>query len=497
MHHTRHKEILTIIREINTIDQENSSFDSQMMKRKDKTEKKRMGSETTSEATSEITDTISDISFEEENLTRRERKKAKKLGPRTRINVDVYSQDEINGISEALHGQVHESKGAWEGTYAYDNRRSDISPTSNDVVEEEDGDYEAYAVQPHVITSNKEYKAPNYPTPKQQRAAKKLLTITPLKQSKIRGNQQKFTPETAYKNDPYGGIDPSIFYRLGIDINPLSNPKTRKELIGKLIVAVRNDLRVIQREEEEAVIREEGFWRWAGRNAFRNIFEYRKMFDWATGQKITSADQITPMKTEAEVFGDELGDDRACEEDEEEKRESYDTVEIEGGVSREEITPAKSIAEKDIVQEKTEGAGEEIVDKKEQIGKTEVRVLRITTAYESHIKQKSKPTKSIAKLSLGKKKKAWKCFEAGGSVHSSVDQDDDMVQDGLDDLVRNYNNSGTTSADPSTWAAVVGYSSDGTTSTVKRTRKPSTNRPILIPIEEGEWTTVTRKGKKN
>ncbi|KAJ8060476.1 hypothetical protein OCU04_010798 [Sclerotinia nivalis] len=483
MHHTRHKEILNIIREINIFDQENLSLDSQMMKRKDGSEKKRTDSETTSEAT----DAISEMSFEEESLTRRERKKAKKLGARTRRNVDVYSQDEVNGISEALHGQIHESKGAWEGTYAYDNRRTDASLTNNDVVEEEDEEYDVYAVQPPHPTSNKEYKVPNYPTPKQQRAAKKLTT-THLRQSKLRGHQQKFTPEMAHKNDPYGGIDPAIMYRLGIDVNPLSNPKIRKELIWKLIVAVRNDLQVIRREEEEAVIREEGFWRWAGRNAFRNILEYRKTFDWATGQKITA------MKTEAEIFGDELGDDQIDED--EETHGSYDIADGKGDIAVDEVIPADSMAEREILQGAVEESGIKVIDKKGPRVKKEIRVLKITTAYESHLKQKPRPTKSISKMSLGKTKQVWKCFEAQGFVDNSVEQDNEMAQEGLDDLIR-FNNSGITTPVPSTWAAVVGYSSNGTTNTAKRAKKATANRKIMTTIEDDEWTTVTKKGKKD
>lgn len=484
MHHSRHKEILNIIRDINMFDQENQSLGSQMMKRKDGPEKKRTDSETTSEAT----DAISEISFEEESLTRRERKKAKKLGARTRRNVDVYSQDEINSISEALHGQIHESKGAWEGTYAYDNRRADASLTNNDVVEEEDEEYDVYAVQSPHPASNKEYKVPNYPTPKQQKAARKLTTTTNLRQSKLRGHQQKFTPEMAHKNDPYGGIDPAIMYRLGIDVNPLSSPKTRKELIGKLIIAVKNDLQVIKREEEEAVIREEGFWRWAGRNAFRNILEYRKTFDWATGQKITA------MKSEAEIFGDESVDGQIDED--EETHGSYGIADGKCEVIVDEVIPADSMADREILQGAVGAFGSEVIAKKCPRVKKEIRVLKITTAYEMHLKQKPRPTKSISKMSFGKKKQVWKCFEAQGFVDNSIEDDDEMAQEGLDDLIR-FSNSGINIPVSSTWAAVVGYSSNGNTTTANRTKKSIANRKLMTTIEDDEWTMVTKKGKKN
>ncbi|TGO15722.1 hypothetical protein BTUL_0036g00120 [Botrytis tulipae] len=492
MHYTRHKEIQAIIREITTFDQTDLSLGSQMMKRKDGADKKRTDSETTSEAT----DAISEMSLEEENLTRRERKRAKKLGAKTRRNVVVCSQDEINGISEALHGQIHESKGAWEGTYAYDNRRADISSATAGPVGEEDEEYDAYAVQPPTPVSNKYYKTPNFPTPKQQRAAKRLNTVTPLRQSKLRGHQQRFTPETAYKNDPYGGINPEVFCRLGIDVKPSSNPKPRKELIEKLIAAIQNDLHVIRKEEEEAVIREEGFWRWAGRNAFRNILEYRKMFDWATGQKITPGQKTIAMKTEAELFGTEADNSQIDDETEGDNRQ--DGPENEGEVAADEDTPAGLMGERQNIKEMAHGSEDKFVDEEKQKVKKN-KVLRITTAHESHIQSKAKQYKSISKKPLGKNKNIYKRFETDGFADASVEEDDKMEQEGIDDLVEYSVKYGSnTLKSTSTWASVVGYSSIGTTSTAKKGKKVITDRTIIPPpLEDDEWITVMKKGRKN
>lgn len=488
MHYTRHREILAIVRQLNTLDQTDLSLGSQMSKKKSEYDKKRTDSETTSEAT----DAISEMSLEEENLTKRERKRAKKSKSKTRRIIGVYSQDEINGISEALHGQIHESKGAWEGTYAYDNRHLDASSANTGMVGEEDEECDEYAVQPPTQASNKEYKTPNYPTPKQQKAAKKLTTVTPLKQPKRRGNQQKFTPETTYKNDPYGGVDPQIFYRLGIDVKPPSNPKIRKELIGKLIAAIHNDLHVIRREEEEAVIREEGFWRWAGRNAFRNIREYREKFDWATGQKITPGQKMIAMKTEAELFGDEPENYRIDDETEEASRQ--DSPESEGEVSVDEGISARMMVEGKDTKEVANGSEDKFVDEEEQKIK-KLKVLRITTAHESHIRPKAGLYKSISKTPLGKIKQSSKRFETEGFVDFSVEGDDEMEHEGIDDLVR-YRTCGSNKlkSTSSTWANVVGYSSNDTTSTAKKGKKIITDKTIIPPpIKYDEWTTVTRK----
>ncbi|KAF7872813.1 uncharacterized protein EAF02_008884 [Botrytis sinoallii] len=492
MHYTRHKEILMIIREIKTFDQADLSLGSQMMKKKDGADKKRTDSDTTSEAT----DAISEMSLEEESLTKRERKRAKKMGAKTRRDVVICSQDEINGISEALHGKIHESKGAWEGTYAYDNRHADTSSAFAGPVGEEDEEYDAYAVQPPTQVSNKEYKTPNFPTPKQQRAAKRPTTATPSRQPKLRGHQQRFTSEAAYKNDPYGGIDPEIFYRLRIDVKLPSNLKPRKELIGKLIAAIQNDLHVIRREEEEAFIREEGFWRWAGRNAFRNILEYRKMFDWATGQKITPGQKMITMRTEEELFGNEA--ENSQNDDETERDDRQDGPEDKGEVAVGKDVPAELMVERQNVKEMTHGSEDKFVGKEEQKVKKH-KVLRITTAHESHIRLNSRKYKSISKKSLGTNKNAYKCFETEGFVNAPVQEDDEMEQEVIDDLVKyNVKYGSNNSKSASTWASVVGYSSMGTTSTAKKEKKVITDRTTTSPpVEDGEWTTVTKKGRKH
>jgi hypothetical protein len=65
----------------------------------------------------------------------------------------------------------------------------------------------------------------------------------------------------------------------------MKNSKARKDLITKLLVAVKEDVNTIEREERETAMREEGFWRWAGREAHYNILQIREELDWATGQK--------------------------------------------------------------------------------------------------------------------------------------------------------------------------------------------------------------------
>jgi hypothetical protein len=114
MHHNRHKEILKIVRQINTLDQGESGTASPLFLG----EKRRESS-----STSAHTDTSSEsFTSDGSKMTRRERKKAKKTGnsaTKDKANLEIFSTEEVHFISEAIHLTKHESKGAWAGTYNY------------------------------------------------------------------------------------------------------------------------------------------------------------------------------------------------------------------------------------------------------------------------------------------------------------------------------------------------------------------------------------------
>jgi len=67
--------------------------------------------------------------------------------------------------------------------------------------------------------------------------------------------------------------------------SPRTSSQARKDLVVRLVSAIKEDLDIIRREEHESAIREEGFWRWAGKGAYYQIMWTREEFDWATGQK--------------------------------------------------------------------------------------------------------------------------------------------------------------------------------------------------------------------
>jgi hypothetical protein len=233
-------------------------------------------------STATPTDTSSETFGPDGNkLTRRERKKAKKAGNRPtkeRKTPDSFSRGEIDFISEAIHLKVMESKGAWEGTYVY------YTKVEGEEVEHVGDDEDAVQHVAQKVDALS-VKQPNGMTPRQRKVVKK--TSTSAGHSNFRGGSRKFSPQTTSKTDPYDGLDPKIFFRLGIEVeNPLKNSKARRDLAVKLVAAVKEDLEIIEREDKECALREEGFWRWAGKPVYFAIQRHREGLDWATGQKI-------------------------------------------------------------------------------------------------------------------------------------------------------------------------------------------------------------------
>ena len=282
MHHNRHKEILKIVRQIVAIDEPNAVFPPA---KASNSRGRRSSSATNS---NNLTDTGSECpSVEDTRMTRRERKKAKKSGngTRDRKSFEAFPLDETDYISEAIHLTVHESKGAWEGTYVYDHGNTAVE--ENAVIEENDAEYDAESMTAHFesfavkppVTHLKDL------TPRQRKIVKR--TSTPVKYASHGLGSRKYSTQfTANNADPYDGVDPDIFFRLGIEVvSPPKNSKIRKDLVAKLIVAVKEDIEIITREDKETDMRAEGFWRWAGRTAYNTILETRENLDWATGQK--------------------------------------------------------------------------------------------------------------------------------------------------------------------------------------------------------------------
>jgi hypothetical protein len=282
MHHNRHKEILKIIREISALDQASTMLP---LGNPFSGSKPRRGSTLTT-STNTFTDTSSEsVVGEPSKLTRRERKKAKKSGnsstSKERCKVEAFPQEEMDFVSEALHLSVHESKGAWEGTYVYDHKQPE-SEEHNTVIDEADMDVDIDSMVGQI--NDLSVKSPTNMTPRQRKTVKKFTSS--INHASYGSGSRKFSPLATMKTDPFDGLDSKIFFRLGIEVeHPVKSSKARKELVIKLVAAVKEDIEIIEREEEETLMREEGFWRWAGKAAYHAILQTRQELDWATGQK--------------------------------------------------------------------------------------------------------------------------------------------------------------------------------------------------------------------
>ncbi|KAG9245204.1 hypothetical protein BJ878DRAFT_30916 [Calycina marina] len=276
MHHNRHKEILRIIRKFTELDSPENlhpTLNSSLL----------CGNRRRSDTQSSITDTSSETTLEDgsgKHMTRSQRKKEKKskINDNKRRNMEVFPREDTDFVSEAIHLKIHESKGAWQGTYDYEKTAHILEKLVEEVKEAEDRT-EDFDISTLSIKDAHEM------TPRQRRNKTKLST--PAKHDTYGGGSRKYMYNRDTFFDVYDCVDPEIFVRLGVKIvSPAHNSSARKELVTKLVAAIKDDLQVIAQENKEAIVREEGFWRWAGKSAWHNIMEVRKTIDWATGQKI-------------------------------------------------------------------------------------------------------------------------------------------------------------------------------------------------------------------
>ena len=221
----------------------------------------------------------SEIQAATPKLRRSERKKAKKIGgpsaSKKLKDVEAFRQEETDFISEAIHLTVYKSKGAWEGSYVYGECLPKIE---EDEAEPKERDAENVAGSTAVLSLK-----PAELTSKQKRRAKRSALFK--NSTEYRGSRKSSATKAA-DIDLYEGLDPQILFRLGVkDLDPPTNAATRKELVGKLIEEIKNDLSTMAQEDAETRIRQIGFWRWAGKPAYHSMTENRKNLDWATGMK--------------------------------------------------------------------------------------------------------------------------------------------------------------------------------------------------------------------
>ena len=222
----------------------------------------------------------SDILEDEAKPRRGERKKAKKMGSagatHERKDMEVFRQVDLDFISEALHLIVHESKGGLFNSYTYGERPCEIEVEAAEISD----------VEMVTESTGCNTKPIAFMTPRQRRNEKKTTTLFNVQS--FSGGSRKFSPNCGLAKDPYNGLDPNIFDRLGVQVvDPPHNSVARKALIAQLITAIKEDFETIRHEDMEIKLRSEGFWRWAGKKAYHAIMVInREEIDWATGMSI-------------------------------------------------------------------------------------------------------------------------------------------------------------------------------------------------------------------
>lgn len=289
MQYARHKSILKIMRKLAELDEEIAKYLADKIALQVPNVKSQQGSSLGAARQSDNlkTDNGSPI------LSRSEKKMAKKAAgvldsASRRQEVELFSQNDTNFISAAIHLAISKGKGAWEGKNTCDAFSHQDEPTQID----DEAESEAKSFVNAIDSLSLKPTATNS---KQKRNAKKLLAVE--KARHVRGNMKGYSPKKPTQDDLIEGLDPQIFLRLGIkNIDPPKSSAVRKELIRKLTAVIKEDLAIQAQEKAEAKIREESFWRWAGRGAYNLIMKNREGIDWATGVKRSSNNWRTRLQ---------------------------------------------------------------------------------------------------------------------------------------------------------------------------------------------------------
>ena len=89
----------------------------------------------------------------------------------------------------------------------------------------------------------------------------------------------------------------SIMLHLGIDPHPAHATKSRKSLSTKLRAAIRNDLHIVANDEAEMMQRMAGYWRYVNRRTYNAMIRMNELWDWATGEKLPEIEEENEEST--------------------------------------------------------------------------------------------------------------------------------------------------------------------------------------------------------
>ena len=330
-HYLRHKEMLIIYREIEKYDTEARPQNPGTRRSSNENiDRWRRGSVATSTGSSEALDEANEsITI----LTQRQRKRAARAGRPVRshkFNVDVVTQFDIDFISEALHGVVHDGKGAWMSNTNIHNNQPSTSQLASLVHDnaESDEDQESYTSP---VTSKTQKKGRSYAsTSTQAREEVVKAKKAPEKTTKLFRKSSKYSKAKSEANtDPYQGVSPSILQRLGLELDYPGASKARREALSKLLCLVKLDFETIHNEEEETCIRQEGFRRYVGKKAYGVVQANREDIDWITGQRKKKSRNSDASNDPVEVAAPIPEEDNENQAEDAERPDNDDTEDAE------------------------------------------------------------------------------------------------------------------------------------------------------------------------
>jgi hypothetical protein len=281
MHHARHKNILKTMRKLAEIDKEVAKY----LIEKIKLHVPNVKTFQEPALVPALTPGQNlDLNKASSIMSWAERNQAKKIGtadtPNKRREVEAFSQQDTDFISNAIHLIIHEGKGAWKG-------RSIFGAFCRKDEPKIDTEVGANCISKAIASPDLKSVTLNS---KQRKNEKKITAI--VRARHIRGNSKRYSTKKATKDNDYDGLDPQILLRLGIKvIDPPKHSPIRRELIRKLIAQIKEDLSIQAQEQAEAKIRGDGFWLWAGRGAYHTIMKNREDIDWATGVRRSSSNE--------------------------------------------------------------------------------------------------------------------------------------------------------------------------------------------------------------
>lgn len=189
-------------------------------------------------------------------------KKAERKLAKSQSRVKVISTDDIRRIADAIHPAV---TGNPLGAQSHSHQNSD-DPLNSQLV----ADNVAY-----VPATSEYYKS----RIRKDYGAKKAAV------------KSKATPAPPQTPRPSSDKIVIILGRLNVKLIVLAASKERKSLVTKLQDAIQTDLRIVDNEDRDTMVREAGYFRFVNRRTYNAMIRNNQIWDWVSGRKLEEVDE--------------------------------------------------------------------------------------------------------------------------------------------------------------------------------------------------------------